>query len=40
MDVEYLQGMNGNLWVKGKSWLLKRYGLFVNNVHADKLHLI
>ena len=32
MDVEYLEGMNGNLWVKRKSWLLKRYGLFVDNV--------
>ena len=40
MDVEYLEGTNGNLWVKKKSWLLKRYGLFVNNVHVDKLHLI
>ena len=40
MDVEYLEGMTGNLWVKRKRWLLKRYGLFVNNVHEDKLHLI
>ena len=40
MDVEYLKGMNGNLWVKRGSWLLKRYGLFVDNVHVDKLHLI
>ena len=40
MDVEYLEGMDGNLWVKIKSWLLKGYGLFVNNVHVDILHLI
>ena len=40
MDVEYLEGMNGNLWVKRKSWLLKRYGLFVDNVHVDILHVI
>ena len=32
MDVEYLEGMNGNLWVKRKSWLLKRYGLFVISI--------
>ena len=34
MDVEYLEGMNGNLWVKRKSWLLKRYGLFVISIIA------
>ena len=32
MDVEYLEGMNGNLWVKRKSWLLKRFGLFVVSI--------
>ena len=40
MDVEYLEGIDGNLWVKRKSWLFKRYGLFVKNVHVDTFHLI
>ena len=40
MDVEYLEGIDGDLCVKRKSWLLKRYVLFVKNVHVDIFHLI